>query len=143
VKRRFRALGPLSRFGAALRVLAAALTIVLLSAQGASALHELLVPHRVCAEHGHRVHGSALDHASAAPRTGAAPAALPGTADSEDHEHCALAARPEQTGLTLQRAPSSELARVADFARRSTERELLRAGPPLLLVAPKQSPPRA
>jgi len=135
----------LPRPAAALRALAALLVALLLLAQGASALHELLVPHRVCAEHGHRVHGDAvLVRSFQASRAGAVPAAIPGSAaEPEAHEHCALPARPQQNGLRLERPSIVELARVVHFSRLPAERTPLCVGPPILLVAPKQSPPRA
>ncbi len=146
VKRCTRAAIPtLPRPASALRALAAVLVALLLLAQGASALHELLVPHRVCAEHGHRVHGNAASVGSfQVSRAGGLPVAIPGSAaEPEAHEHCALPARPQQTGVCLEHPSIGELARVLHFSRLPVERAPLRAGPPILLVAPKQSPPRA
>ena len=132
-----------SRSIASLRWLAATLGAALLLTQLSSALHELLVTHRVCAEHGHRIHAS-----DAAGPNFDRPAGVRGPAagtsrgaDSEHHEHCAAPARPDSAGVQLQRAAVAMLAPIAGKALAAPARVSVVAGPSILLVAPKQSPP--
>jgi hypothetical protein len=126
-----------------LRWLALALVATLLVTQTSSVLHELLISHRVCAEHGHRIHangtaergldGRASDRGPTAESSSAA--------DSDHHEHCVAPARPEPTGVSLLRAAVATLALIADEELVAPARAAFDAGPSLLLVAPKQSPP--
>ena len=128
---------------ASLRVLALALTAALVLTQTSSALHELLVPHRVCAEHGHRIHaGQTASPRVDRPDGSQGPAARSHrAAESDHHEHCAPPARPEPGGLPLLRAVVAMLAPIGQGSAFATTRVVVHAGPAILLVAPKQSPP--
>jgi hypothetical protein len=128
---------------ASLRWLALTLVAALLVTQMSSVLHELLVSHRVCAEHGHRIHANGtaepgLDR-QVSDRGPAAESSR--AADSDHHDHCTAPARPEPTGVSLLRAAVATLAPIADEDRVAPERVTFDAGPSLLLIAPKQSPP--
>ena len=144
VPNRFRvALFASIRPAASLRVLAAMIVAALLVTQTSSALHELLVPHRVCAEHGHRIHaGEASDWGFDAPARGRGPGVGADlTEESDQHHHCAPPARPEPAALLLQRATDAILAPITGGRALAATRVLVHAGPTILLYAPKQSPP--
>ena len=126
---------------AKLALFMALVACLLVGAQLTSALHFVLVPHELCAEHGTFEHTA--EHAPrvrhSAPRHGTS---IDSSASTSAHEECQLLAR---RGDRLAVVPRTELA----FLRLplATERRL----PPtataaycaadLLLIAPKQSPP--
>jgi hypothetical protein len=131
------------RPAASLRVLAALLVAALLLAQTSNALHELLVPHRVCAEHGHRVHADEVSErgiGATAPVRGPA-ADAEGSTEPDHHEHCAPPARPEQARSGPVRAETATLAPIAGKAPAVIARLGAVPGLAILLMAPKQSPP--
>ena len=120
-----------------LAVLLVALALVL--AQLAGPAHELLVPHRVCAEHGELVEGAAalLTHGPAQPPQGPALSNDEGLA--AEHEHCPLALLAKQRP-----APSSPSMRVAADAQPAPACVLAAPRVPAIALhrlAPKQSPP--
>jgi hypothetical protein len=133
----------LVRSAVSLRALAAVLVTALLLAHASNALHELLVPHRVCAEHGHRVHANEAPEGAAlgTPRVRGPAASPERAAEPVHHEHCAPPARPEGATAPPLRTKIATLAPIVGKAPAATARLAVRAGPSILLIAPKQSPP--
>ena len=125
----------------ALRALAAAVTLSLLGGQALGTLHQLLVPHQLCAEHGHLVHAN-RPAAKALSRTPKGPRLETAASDGDEHAHCALAFRRSEfssvvrisDGAVVAPPPSSVPLSACGLVE-------LSAGPPLLSLAPKQSPP--
>lgn len=131
------------RFQLVLRQIAATAAVLLLVASPlAEALHAVLVPHAICAEHGEVVHAHGASSASAQP-DGAVPSIdADATAQESSHGHCTIIAeRSRQIAppnaseawlLPALRAQAEPF--VTRAARASTSLELT-------LLAPKTSPP--
>jgi hypothetical protein len=125
----------------ALRALAAALTLLLLGGQALATLHQLVVPHRLCAEHGHLIHAE-KPAARSEYRSTQGPLVQTGSRDGDEHGHCALAVRRDELRsavlLSNEACVSPPIIALATklFARVEPS-----AGPPLFELAPKQSPP--
>ena len=126
-----------------LKGVATAVAAVVVLAHASFALHFATVGHSWCEEHGHTLHGDAAEHGASASTSD--DAGVRGDAATPDeHDACALDdalrqgdqvqaeaqhARPHDPGMAS--ATSPRLAVVP------------RAGPALLLLAPKTSPPTA
>jgi hypothetical protein len=115
---------------------------LLLAASFGGKLHEALVPHSICAEHGEPVELSAAVSSQTAPDSDAhTPRLVDSKSHATSHQHCELVLLGKTKGLL---APS--IVTVARAA--STPRESVRwtsadheTSVPLLLLAPKHSPP--
>ena len=135
--------GVTRRQGLVVRAIAAAVVFVLSGGQALGALHQLLIPHQICAEHGHFVHGSDAaglpTGAKSAEKT--AVSSLPGP-ESHEHHDCCLAARSrdERSVLSAQSvtigSAEPETQELLDAGLSPTP-----SGRSILLFAPKQSPP--
>jgi hypothetical protein len=126
----------------ALRALAAAVTLLLLAGQALATLHQLIVPHQLCAEHGHLVHAKRSSARTPSSEQPLGELAQPGARDSDEHAHCSLAVRREERRCVLGNATASVSApSECSASTPALERAAPSAGPPLLLLAPKQSPP--
>jgi hypothetical protein len=127
-----------------IRALAAAVILILAGGQALGALHQLLVPHEICAEHGHFVHGQGEASGSLGSTKGAEKPAISSSSGPESHEHhdCCLAARSRDeravvpvASLTIEVAALAAQQPVADDASTPL------SGRSILSFAPKQSPP--
>ena len=121
------------------RLIACALSVLVLAGQLGSLAHSMLVRHVVCAEHGDLVHDDGSESLAAAVGDLAAVQSSPAI-DTHAHDHCLLTLlRREQTAV-------ASLARAVDLPSAScvsavVRREQPRAVGSLLHVAPKLSPP--
>lgn len=128
------------------RIAASVAALLLLSSPLSEALHTVLVPHAICAEHGEVIH---LQGARAGTRDPSATDQNPrfdtnGVAAESGHEHCPVvaassrraAARPNTESLLLPAAASSDVARLKVATHPDSSLELV-------LLAPKTSPPLA
>ena len=133
----------LARRRVAFRALATALAVLLLGGQALSALHEIIVPHEVCAEHGERVHGSS--HAVASISKHAQPANSISTSDTpeaHEHDHCTVVIRRVEQLAAPGDHSTFLIAIDSTLASKIGKPRAPRAvGPALLQLAPKQSPP--
>ena len=132
----------LARRRVAFRALATALAVLLLGGQALSLLHEIIVPHEVCAEHGELVHSSS--HALAGVSRHAQPVnsiSASNAPQAHEHDHCTVATRRvEQLAAPLEQ--STYHIAIDSITAGIGEAETASAvGPPLLQLAPKQSPP--
>ncbi len=122
--------------------LGASLIALLLGASYAGRIHEALVPHALCPQHGELIElepgPSPASCVSEESRSELALTAEPEDVES-DHEHCAFALLNKQQPSSGDRAPVSMLV----SEDRSCEHPAERATEsiPLLLLAPKHSPP--
>jgi hypothetical protein len=105
-------------------------------------LHDATTSHAVCPEHGEVVDvPEAHEAAEVEHDHGDGPRVGPGASGEGDHGHCpfVLLAQPKQAAGAYPHAVRPLFARVESGAVRA--REARHASVPLLLLAPKQSPP--
>jgi hypothetical protein len=127
-------------------VRALALIALLFFAGIADSIHESQAAHAICPEHGEIIH--------VATRTQPAPTAhlhahdcgqplvLPGAPDAEHHDHCVLWSFVRASSVALMSRAAPSLWIEEPIVARAPERETIRRdGVPLLLLAPKHSPP--
>jgi hypothetical protein len=126
-----------------IRVLAA-LSICLLGAQGLlPSLHQTLVSHRVCAEHGelveaHHAHDGAADHADEAPPAVETELRAVAERDHDDHCDCVLGTF-VSSGAAL-RADAASFASLALLSLKVARADAVTSAE-ILSFAPKLSPP--
>jgi hypothetical protein len=126
-----------------IRVLAA-LSICLLGAQGLlPSLHQSLVSHRICEEHGelveaHDSHAGALEHAAEEPSALETAVRAVGESDHEDHCDCVLGTF-VSSGAALQ-GDSVSFANAGSVAFKIARADAV-ATAEILSFAPKLSPP--
>lgn len=128
------------------RIAASVAALLLLSSPLSEALHTVLVPHAICAEHGEVVHLQGVRGAVSDPSaTDANPRfESDGVAAESGHEHCPVVAassrnstaRGNAEALLLPAVLDSECTRLDVAARPDSSLELV-------LLAPKTSPPLA
>lgn len=122
----------------------AALSICLLGAQGLlPSLHQSLVSHRVCAEHGelveaHDVHVSAVNHAAGEAR--ALETAVRGVSKSDHDEHCECVLGAFMTGSGACRSHAVAFANPGAVTLKIARADAVVAAA-ILSLAPKLSPP--
>lgn len=127
-----------------IRALAAAVILMLAGGPALGALHQLLTPHRICAEHGHFVHGRGEASGSLASSKGAEKPAVSSESGPESHEHhdCCLAARSrDERAVLLAESPTIEAAALEAQQPHAEGASTALSGPSILSFAPKQSPP--
>ncbi len=117
--------------------MSALLALVFVGSQLAQLAHLVVVPHAVCPEHGHVVHGS--EAGAESPSDGLS---LGAAQVEHDHDTCLLQAVPRQTGLVSGAAAGSPPPTPAA----ATPEPLIpvlatRATEGLYRLAPKQGPP--
>jgi hypothetical protein len=126
-----------------IRVLAA-LSICLLGAQGLlPSLHQSLVAHRICEEHGelveaHDSHGGALEHAAEEPS--ALETAVRAAGESDHDEHCDCVLGTFVSGGAALQGDSVSLASPGVVALKLASADAV-ATAEILSYAPKLSPP--
>lgn len=106
-----------------------------------SALHHLLTPHAVCAEHGEAIEAQATRALTPPPSNSqveSAPQVL-----QEQHDHCALVHHRRLLWLGAVPASVSALPIASGKAAALTSRVSPETPQPLLSLAPKSSPPAA
>lgn len=125
-----------------LKALAALLVVLLVGSQLLAALHQLLVRHEVCAEHGELIHVAAHVETRSASRSASERSAFVAARAGHAHDHCAVLASAHEkrasvarTDTTIAAAPIAP--RVSVLATGAEPR----GGIDVLSVAPKQSPP--
>lgn len=121
---------------------ALALVCAFLLAQLAGFVHLALERHAVCAEHGELLH--VADSASSSAAAGHQERTGPSLADGSSgdaHAHCDVlpAVQPKQSVATG--APARSIEPLASAWNRAAPLAVAHAAVPLLLLAPKQSPP--
>ena len=124
------------------RVVALAFGVLLMGGQLLNSLHELLVPHEVCAEHGQLVHVSLDEPVSPehSPDGSVGISAMPG--EQHSHEHCVLAARSGDDELAAPAAASGELVdAVPEASTVAAWSAATHGSDDVIALAPKQSPP--
>lgn len=116
---------------------------LLLPAVLGAGLHEALVPHAICAEHGEPIEVSpgALREAAHLPWESGLRVEAAGAAD-ETHEHCEIALLEGTKGLFDALPSPGAPAIVALRAAQPAPAARAETSIPLVLLAPKHSPPR-
>jgi hypothetical protein len=130
------------RRGRALRAGGGLLAALLALAPASSVLHNLVVRHGTCAEHGEPVDLTAAAAAPDADWSHAAATAhlAPGAPAAEhEHEHCAVAAHARENASPPR--PTVTLLSPPALATETIPLPVLTHGPAPLLLAPKHSPP--
>jgi hypothetical protein len=104
-----------------------------------SALHHLLTPHAVCAEHGEAIDATSTRALTPPPPTSEVESASPLLQDQ--HDHCALVHHRRQLWLGALTASVSRLPIASDKVTAIASRPTPEPHQPLLSLAPKSSPP--
>lgn len=134
------------RHRAGLRALALLVLLLSLVAQGSSFVHFFLIEHAVCPQHGELIHADEAGHhplhASTAPDTGHT-AAQPAAAEAAHaHDHCAVVSdRRERWACLASLGSVASPPEVEMLAAVRVRTSSCVPAVPLLLLAPKSSPP--
>ncbi len=116
---------------------------LLLTAVLGARLHEALVPHAICAEHGEPIEVSPGALREAAHRPHESGPRVEAAGEAEDaHEHCEIALLESAKGLSAALPAPGAPAIVALRAAESWPVARAETSVPLVLLAPKHSPPR-
>jgi hypothetical protein len=125
------------------RLGALALVLAFLASQLAGLLHLALERHEVCAAHGELVHAAAGDAEPGRERRADDPRGLglSGAPEPGEHNHCGVLPAIQPKHPTVASSPSPVPAPAVLVARVALPAWNARSSVPLLLLAPKHSPP--